>query len=334
MTYASACDPPAHGSPPCPASPPRLSTARPITTSASASGSTAGPRSSRPFTSAPRRESWRRSRGHPPRRQHESVDIAAFGDVLALYDLAEQIGLVELIDRHTPPSANRGLSTGQYLLLAAINRAVHPTSKAQLADWYRQTSLPRLVPATARTTLQPSLLEPHGLVGEEHIAAIERELSRALVEQFGLSLRMLTYDGTNFFTYINTDNAARLPQRGTQQAETQRPAAGQPGDAGEHRFPRPAVPQGVRGQRPRRHDLPDASPRNSASGTWNWPRAASISRWCSTRETILRRRFETLDDSPFHFVGSLVPTQHRDLLGVPLRKFQPLAGERLKDCLA
>jgi hypothetical protein len=34
--------------------------------------------------------------------QHQSVDIAAFGDVVALWDLAEQIGLVDIINRHVP----------------------------------------------------------------------------------------------------------------------------------------------------------------------------------------------------------------------------------------
>jgi hypothetical protein len=41
-----------------------------------------------------------------------------------------------------------------------------------------------------------------------------------------------------------------------------------------------------------------------------------------------------LDDSDFHFVGSLVPSHHLDLLDAPARVYQPLAGERLKDCRA
>ncbi|MGA2500687.1 MAG: transposase, partial [Tepidisphaeraceae bacterium] len=36
----------------------------------------------------------------PP--QPQSVDIAGFGDVAALYDLAQSIGLVELIEAPTP----------------------------------------------------------------------------------------------------------------------------------------------------------------------------------------------------------------------------------------
>jgi transposase len=32
----------------------------------------------------------------------------------------------------------------------------------------------------------------------------------------------------------------------------------------------------------------------------------------------------TIDDSPYHIVGSLVPTQHEDLLAIPLSKLRPL----------
>src|SRR5262245_55446702 len=52
-----------------------------------------------------------------------SVDVAAFGDVAALYDLARQMELVELLNRHFPKKRTQGLSVGEYLLLAAINRA-------------------------------------------------------------------------------------------------------------------------------------------------------------------------------------------------------------------
>ena len=44
--------------------------------------------------------------------------------------------------------------------------------------------------------------------------------------------------------------------------------------------------------------------------------------------------FATLDDQTgFHFIGSLVSTQHTDLRAIFWCRFHPLAGERLKDCL-
>jgi hypothetical protein len=95
----------------------------------------------------------------PP--QPRSVDIASFGDVAALWDMAAQLELVALMDAHLP-KRDQGLSVGQYLLLAAINRAAHPTSKARLADWYQQTALLRMLPAIPSPVNQPSFLEPLG----------------------------------------------------------------------------------------------------------------------------------------------------------------------------
>src|SRR3989449_5563006 len=40
--------------------------------------------------------------------------------------------------------------------------------------------------------------------------------------------------------------------------------------------------------------------------------------------------FQNLDQSDFHFVGSLVPTQHPDLLKIPLEQLRPLSGSRLE----
>ena len=54
------------------------------------------------------------------------------GDVAALYDVATQLDLAPLIDTHIP-KRDQGLSVGQYLLIATLNRAISPTSKAQMA---------------------------------------------------------------------------------------------------------------------------------------------------------------------------------------------------------
>jgi transposase len=40
--------------------------------------------------------------------------------------------------------------------------------------------------------------------------------------------------------------------------------------------------------------------------------------------------FDTLAPSPFHFVGSLVPSQHADLLAVPHRRFRAVTDPRLE----
>src|SRR6516165_8605310 len=63
-----------------------------------------------------------------------------FGGTAALYSVAQQLQLTDIIDRHVP-KRSQGLSVGQYALLAIFNRCLAPTSKAQLAHLRRHQFL-------------------------------------------------------------------------------------------------------------------------------------------------------------------------------------------------
>ena len=72
------------------------------------------------------------------------------GAVAALWSLAEELGVVDLINAQIPRDSrgrlprNDGVAPGVSLLLAAIGRACKPTSKRAWAQWASTTSLPRL----------------------------------------------------------------------------------------------------------------------------------------------------------------------------------------------
>src|SRR5437763_10844496 len=69
-----------------------------------------------------------------PATAPEKAVITEFGAIVALYDLARRLRLVEHIDRHVPARRGpRGPSVGQYLLVAALNRCTDPRSKVQIA---------------------------------------------------------------------------------------------------------------------------------------------------------------------------------------------------------
>ena len=146
--------------------------------------------------------------------QPRETVVAAFGDVAALWQMAERLEVLPLLDSALPAKRDQGLSCGQYLLLAAINRAVAPASKLQFADWYRQTVLTRLLPADPAWLSSQNFWNHMDRVTADHIAAFEQQMSRRLIERLQLDLRGLIYDGANFFTYINTRTSAELPQRG------------------------------------------------------------------------------------------------------------------------
>src|SRR5207245_7168201 len=79
---------------------------------------------------------------------------------------------------------------------------------------YRHSILPRLIPATADQLSSQAFWKHMDRVSQEDIQAIEKNLSTRLLRELKLDLRTLVYDGTNFFTYINTRTPATLPARG------------------------------------------------------------------------------------------------------------------------
>jgi transposase len=257
----------------------------------------------------------------PP--QPLETDVAAFGDSAALFDIAQRLDLVQLLDSILPPKRHQGVSGGQYLLLAAINRAVSPCSKLQFADWYKQTVLTRLLPADPAALSSQNFWNHMDLVTAEHVLECEKQITQRLIQRFQLDLRALVYDGTNFFTYINTRTPAELPQRGH--------------------------------NKQKRGDLRQVSLGLLVSADFHIPLFHKVyagnvndsTEFCSITEELSthyrqlaescdhitlvfdkgnnsQEAFESLQNTPFHFVGSLVPSQHAELLTISRKQFRTL----------
>jgi len=139
--------------------------------------------------------------------------VQEFGNVMALYDLASRLGVIELIDS-VAPKRDQGLSIGQYMLLAAINRAVDPKSKNKIAEWYEKTALHQVIPAQAQMLSSQRFWDNMHLLSEEAIRRFEDTFTQQIVEKYDLSTDCLIYDTTNFFTYIDTNTASALAKRG------------------------------------------------------------------------------------------------------------------------
>ena len=262
----------------------------------------------------------------------QTAEVLSFGDVVALYDQAAQFRLVELIDAQIP-KRDQGLSAGQYLLLAAINRAASPTSKAQLAHWYRHTILPRLLPASSAQLSSQSFWNHMDRVAEKDILAIETQLSKRLIEELKLSLRTLVYDGTNFFSYINSTNPARLPARGHNKQKR-----------GDLRQVSLGLLVSTDFHVPLFHKVYAGNVNDSTIFQTVTQELAEryrhLAQACEHITLIFDKgnnsseAFDTVAETPFHFIGSLVPSQHPDLLKLPPDQFSPLAGERFEGCRA
>jgi len=153
----------------------------------------------------------------PPKPREAKV--FSFGAVAALLGIAQRLDLVELLNRHLP-KRSQGPTVGHYLLLAALNRAIAPKSKARIGDWYHETVLQRLWGFKAGAFTSQRFWDHMDRIPVEALQQIEEELVQRVVGRYGIDLRALLYDTTNFFTYVHTVNDRnQVAQRGHNKAK-------------------------------------------------------------------------------------------------------------------
>lgn len=263
-----------------------------------------------------------------PQGQPLRARITEFGGVAALYDLARQLGLTELIDEHVP-KRRQGPSVGQYILVAAINRCLAPTSKLRMPEWLAATALPRWLGLQPKQFSSQRFWDNMDLLGEAQIDAIGQALTRRLMDTFHLEPACLLFDCTNFDTFIDTENLSQLPQRG--HAKSKRTDLRIVGlallvTADFH------VPLFWKVYPGNQHDSVTFSQvLKELTGRYR-----DLARDCEDITLVFdkgnnsARNQKILDLSGFHFVGSLVPSQFPDLLAIPMRKFHPLKDPRLE----
>src|SRR6266704_453094 len=147
----------------------------------------------------------------PERTRH-----LAFGDVAAAWGMLEDLGVAGIIDEAAGPRpAGQPLSTGTYLVLAALNRLVAPCSKAAFADWWKTTAADRFTKIPVSALDHRRFWDAFHAVPLDALARIEEKLALAACARFGLDTSSVALDMTNFATFIDTGNdRAPIAQRG------------------------------------------------------------------------------------------------------------------------
>ncbi len=245
-----------------------------------------------------------------------------FGATAALWDTARQLDVAATIDRFAP-KRDQGATVGEYMLLATLNRAISPASKCKLAAWYRDTILSRLLPLRAAALRSQRFWDHMSYLDEATLARIENEITRRVVEGLNVDLRALFYDTTNFDTFIASDNEGRLAQRG--HAKSKRTDLRIVGLAllVSWDFHIPLFSKVYEGNQ-------------NDTVTFSKLLDDLVARYrmfkekCQTITLVFDKgnnsqdNIQALDGSPYHFIGSLVPSQHQDLLSIPLERFRYL----------
>jgi transposase len=145
----------------------------------------------------------------------KKIRSASHGAVHLFYKTATELDLVNIFTNHFAQQKRDGLKTGQSLLLAALHRAIHPGSKRAFANWAKQTTLPQLAVFDPQKLDSQHFWDQMDTVTEQELATVEKEITLKLKDKGLLTPKLLFYDLTNFFTYIDSANEkSELAKRG------------------------------------------------------------------------------------------------------------------------
>lgn len=266
-----------------------------------------------------------------------------FGFVAAIYQTAVDTGLVELLQTHIP-GERYGLPRWLYFILPIINRLHAATSKEQMGKWAKGTILPDLLDFDPRHLNSRSFwyatddviserklrdrreenpeLEEELFAGIDDavFARIEEELMTRLKQKYNLLAHTLLYDTTNFFTYIEAPVRAKLASTGHNK------------DAHHHLRQvglalcvdkEWGIPLFYRLYRGNAQDV------KTFAGVVDDLIGAIRSGYEKVDELVLvldkgnnsKTNFEALKGK-LRWIGSLVPTHHKDLLALPLDHYE------------
>ncbi|MCD6588959.1 MAG: IS1634 family transposase [Candidatus Fermentibacteraceae bacterium] len=135
------------------------------------------------------------------------ADVFQWGLPAALWKEALTARIVEEIDVLCP-KRKQGLSTGEYIGVASVNRAIQPSSKRSMWNWFSQTVLLRYLPGASKEALNSQRFWDHmNRIDGEKPAQIWKNIIKGVVKREDIDLSSISYDGTNFYTFIDTFNA-------------------------------------------------------------------------------------------------------------------------------
>ena len=260
----------------------------------------------------------------------ETVKLFRFGAESAQLHIAQRLGIVNIIDGFVP-KRDQGLTVGEYLLIAAINRGCHPKSKHSISDWFFKSMLTHHFPNVKAPDLTSQRFWDHmDMVKVDVIPKIEGEITRRVIELYDIDLRTLIYDTTNFFTFIDTFNRrCKIALRGKNKQK---------------RFDLRQVNLALLVTRdyhiPLFHQCYEGNTVDSKSFQSIVDdlvqRLKMVSKGCQEVTVIFDKGNNSevaigkLDASEYHFVGSPVPSHFTDLLEVSDDKYSDLKDERFE----
>lgn len=253
----------------------------------------------------------------------KEIAVLEEGSIAALMQEAQQLGIVDIIDSLVPKRA-QGMSVGQYVLLAALNRAIDAKSKTKLQEWLKTTAIDQHQDIKWDKLSSQNFWDHFDMINDKAVTAIGDAIGKKAVEAYGIALDSIVYDTTNYYNYwdVTTDSElARMTKS----------------KAGKDNLRHIGLALAV----DREYGMPlffRLYPANEHDSTVIKGFMAALFeqiRACTSDKKGVTLVFdkgnnsedliERLDESRHHFIGSRSPYHHDDLCEVPLEQYKSIS---------
>ena len=143
------------------------------------------------------------------------AEIFQWGLPSALWKECCLAGVIEEADTLCP-KRDQGLSIGEYLTIAAINKAICPYSKRSMWDWFSQTALVRWFPHASKTTLASQRFWDHmDKIDGSTALSIWKNIFKGVVQRETIDLSLVsTMERTSIRLLIHLTSVARSQNGG------------------------------------------------------------------------------------------------------------------------
>ena len=136
-----------------------------------------------------------------------------YGKLAALLQVSEELEFVDIMNKHTTKKSIDGLSVGEYLLLDIMGKSHGILSENGIEDWFKKSSLAFMWNFPHKLSCQ-NFLNQMSYIDSDTMKNIEDDLCRVLVEK-GCTPSILFVDESNWFTYAtNYDDKSELLHKG------------------------------------------------------------------------------------------------------------------------
>ncbi len=147
--------------------------------------------------------------GNTDKEEPRQIDCVSEGAIAVLFKIAEELGIRKIVDQYCS-KRQQGMSVGDYILIAALNRALAATSKSKIAEWVDSTALHLYLPLQKEKLESQNFWDHFDKLDKEMIDRIGDDIARKAIELENIPLDTIVYDTTNYYNYYDVLTPSEL----------------------------------------------------------------------------------------------------------------------------